>query len=197
MKVLFAFALLLGILLSRVSHADTSKDFVRVACVPAAGMLDVEYRYLHDSVAGARTDQDKKRKAALSREGFHDPRGLKFTCVLGKVTYVISAAQDATSNRMCGGSPEVFLSVTRNGAAFFSDVVFGNSCNGLPFITRFTIGDGPRSWRGRETEVCYSSGKENDSARCEWTFDGSAGFDKRFPIDQDRLGRIVTREERR
>ncbi|MFC5458559.1 hypothetical protein [Massilia niabensis] len=167
MKILFAFALLLGISLCRESHADTSKDFVRIACVPAAGMLDVENRYLHDSVAGARSHQDKKRNKALLQAGFHDPRGLKFTCVLGKVTYVISAEQDATSNRMCGGSPEVFLSVTRNGAAFLSDVVFGSSCNQLPFITRFTVGDGSRSWRGRETEVCYSSGKETDPGRCE------------------------------
>lgn len=196
MKASFVFVLLLGMSLCRLSHADTSNDVVRIACVPEAGLLDVEVRSLHDSVASGPDGQDK-RTEVLARAGFHDPHGLTFTCRLGAITYLISAQQDETSNRMCGGSPEVYLTVTRDGAQLLSDVVVGSSCHELPSITRLTVGDGPGSWRGRETEVCYSSGKAGDPGRCEWTFGKPSAFDRRFPIDEDRLRRIVTRQERR
>jgi hypothetical protein len=195
-KTLITFAVLLSILFCRVSYADTSKDMVRIACIPDAGLLDVEFRSLHDSVAGGVKEQEK-RNALLLQAGFHDPHSLKFACALGGIEYLISAEQGSTSLQMCGGSPEVYLTVMRDGAIFFSGVVFGDSCNRLPSITRFTIGDGPGSWRGRETEVCYSSGKDNHSDFCDWTFGEPAEFNKRFPIDQDRVGRIVRHLERR
>jgi hypothetical protein len=97
---------------------------------------------------------------------------------------------------MCGGDPGVWLTVTRNGEKLFSDVIFGGFC-GAPSVTRITIGDGPKSWRGRETEVCYSSGKDFDPDHCEWTFGGAAEFAKRFPVDQARIQKIVMRQERR
>ena len=198
MKSLFVLVLLLSTLLCRVSHADTSKHFVRVACVPEAGLLDVESRYLHDSVSG---DPDPKgqeeRDTRLTQTGFHDPHGLKFSCVLGGVNYVIAAEQDQVSNRMCGGNPDVYLTVTRDGDKFLSDVIFGESCNQQPSIMRFTVGDGPKSWRGRETQVCYSPGKDGEPDHCDWTFGGPAEFNKRFPIDEDRIRKIVTHQERR
>jgi hypothetical protein len=194
-KAPFVFVLLLGMSLCRLSHADTSNDFVRIACVPEAGLLDVEVRSLHDSIASGPEGQDK-RNEVLARAGFHDPHGLAFTCRLGAITYLISSQQDETSNRMCGGSPEVYLTVTRDGTPLLSNVVTGDSCHELPSITRLTVADGPGSWRGRETKVCYSSGKADDPGQCEWTGEPSK-FERRFPIDADRLQRIVTRQERR
>lgn len=97
---------------------------------------------------------------------------------------------------MCGGDPGVWLTVTRNGKKLFSDVIFGGFC-GAPSVMRLTIGDGLRSWRGRETEVCYSSGKDSDPDQCEWTFGGPAEFAKGFPVDQARIQQIVTHQERR
>lgn len=198
MKTLFVLALLACTLLSRTACADTSKHMVRIACVPEAGLLDVESRLLHDSVSG---DPDpnarEERRTRLAQAGFHDPHGLTFSCVLGAVTYVITAQQDPESNWMCGGSPEVYVNVTRDGDAFLSDVVFGESCKRLPSVIRFTVGDGPRSWRGRETMVCYSSGGEGETDRCDWTFGGPAEFAKRFPVDEGRIRKIVTREEKR
>lgn len=190
------FALLVGTLLFHAAKADTMKDFVRLACVPEAGLLDVEFRNLHDSVAGDPRGPDQ-RNAMLAREGFHDAHGLKFSCELGEVTYSISAEQDPPSERMCGGNPEIYLTVTRGGEKFFTNVIFGESCNRLPSVMRFAVGDGPNSWRGRETQVCYSTGKETDPVVCEWTFGNRANFDKRFPIDGQRLQRIVSHQESR
>jgi hypothetical protein len=185
-------------MLCRETYADTLKHFVRIACVPETGLLDVESRFLHDSVAD---DPDpagqKERDAYLAQSGFHDPRGLQFTCLLGGISYVITAEQDQASDKICGGDPEVYLNVTRNGENFLSHVIFGESCNQLPSVMRLTIGDGPKSWRGRETSVCYFSGKAGEPDHCEWTFGIPAEFDKRFPIDEDRIRKIVTHQERR
>ena len=198
MKTPFILALLASTMLSRTACADTSKHMVRIACVPEAGLLDVESRLLHDSMSG---DPDPKgreeRRTRLAQAGFHDPHGLTFSCVLGAVTYVITAEQGPGSNWMCGGSPEVYVNVTRDGEAFISDVVFGESCKRLPSVTRFTIGDGPGSWRGRETLVCYSSGKEGETDQCDWTSGGQAEFAKRFPVDEQRIRKMVTREKLR
>jgi hypothetical protein len=197
-KSLLVLALLLSTLLCRETYADTSKHFVRIACVPEAGLLDVESRLLHDSVAGyPESEGQKDRDAHLAQTGFHDPRGLQFSCVLGGISYVITAEQDQVSNKICGGDPEVYLNVTRNGEKLLSNVIFGESCNQLPSVMRVTVGDGPKSWRGRETSVCYSSGKEGEPDRCDWTFGIPAEFNKRFPIDEARIREIVTHQERR
>jgi hypothetical protein len=198
MKSLLVLVLLLGTLLCRVTYADTSKHFVRIACVPEAGLLDVESRLLHDSVSG---DPDpagqKERDRGLAQTGFHDPHGLQFSCVLGGINYVITSEQDQVSNRICGGDPEVYLNVTRNGENLLSNVILGESCNQLPSVMRLTISDGPKSWRGRETSVCYLSGKDGEPDHCDWTFGSPAEFNKRFPIDAERIRKIVTHQEHR
>lgn len=193
---IFGFVLVLGILLNQVAKADTMRDFVRISCVPEAGLLDIEYRGLHDSVAVSPNAQDE-RNTVLQRAGFHSPRGLKFSCELDGTIYTISSTQDEPSERMCGGSPEIYLSVTRGNSKILSDVVFGDSCHQLPSVKRITVGDGKQSWRGRETQICYASGKDTDAVFCDWTFGMQAQFDKRFPIDQARVQRIVSHEERR
>lgn len=193
---MFGFVLVIGILLTQVAEADTLKDFVRIACVPEAGLLDIEYRGLHDSVAVSPNSQ-AERNAILERAGFHRPGGLNFSCELDGTMYTISSTQDEPSERMCGGSPEIYLSLMRGNSRILSNVVFGDSCHQLPSVTRITAGDGKQSWRGRETQICYSSGKDNDAGFCDWTFGVQARFDKRFPIDQPRVQRIVMHEEER
>lgn len=196
MKTAFALALLFSMLFCRVAHADTSPGFVRIACVPEAGLLDVEYRSLHDSVS-VDPKMEQERSAQLARAGFHDPHHLEFSCEIGRITYGIVADQDATSEQMCGGVPEIYLTVTRDGERLLSNVIFGQSCNGLPSVMRITAGDGAKSWRGRETQVCYATGKETDPIFCDWTFGKQAEFGKRFPLDQKRVERIATRAEYR
>lgn len=193
---IFGVVLVISILINPVARADVMKDFVRISCVPEAGLLDIEYRGLHDSVAVSPNSQ-AERNAALERAGFHSPRSLKFSCELGGTMYTISSTQDEPSERMCGGSPEIYLSVMRGNSKILSDVVFGDSCHQLPSVTRITAGDGKQSWRGRETQVCYSSGKDKAPVFCDWTFGVQAQFDKRFPIDQARVQRIVGHEEKR
>lgn len=197
MKNLIALVLLLGTLVAGISRADTSADFVRIACVPENGLLDVEARTLHDSVAGNPAAEKSRVATALSKAGFHRPRGLRFTCDLDGAVYVITAEQGETSNTMCGGSPDVYLTVTRDGTALFSDVVFGASCSMRPSVMRFTIGDGAKSWRGRETMVCYATGTGEDPEHCEWTFGTPADFNKRFPVDQNSVGRMGSRKSPR
>ena len=196
MKATFALVLLLSVLFCRVAHADTSPGFVRIACVPAAGLLDVEYRALHDSVS-VDPKREQERSAQLARAGFHDPHHLKFSCVIGGITYAIVADQDPGSERICGGDPEVYLTLMRDGEKLLSNVIFGESCNRLPSVMRITAGDGPNSWRGRETQVCYATGNEADPAFCDWTFGQQLEFDKRFPLDQKRVERIAARAEYR
>jgi hypothetical protein len=198
MKSLLVLAFLFGTLLCGVSRADTSKHVVRIACVPEAGLLDVDSRLLHDSVSSDPSPAGRAaRDTRLAESGFHDPHGLNLTCVLGAASYVVTAEQDPTSDRICGGDPEVYLTVTRDGAPFFSNVVFGESCNRMPAVMRFTVGDGPKSWRGRETSVCYLTGKEDGPEHCDWTFGAAAEFSRRFPIDEERVRNIVAHEERR
>lgn len=196
MKYVTPLVLLLGMLLLRTAHADTSPDFVRIACVPENGLLDVEARQLHDSVAG-QPRAPSGPGTALSRAGFHRPDGLRFTCDLDGARYTISSEQGESSNAMCGGSPPMSLTVTRNGTVIFSDVMFGYSCLQRPSLMRFTIGDGAKSWRGRETLACYATGQDGDVDQCEWTSGSDAEFNKRFPVDQAAIGRIVNRNTRR
>lgn len=197
MKFMMMLMLILGTLVPGASHADTSADFVRIACVAENGLLDVAYRSLHDSVSGNREADKSGVSTALSIAGFHRPRGLRFTCDLDGAEYIITASQAETTNFMCGGSPDIVLTVTRNGAGLFSDVVFGASCQQLPSLMRFTIGDGAKSWRGRETEACYATGKDAEPEHCEWTFGPQAAFDERFPVDQNVIDRIVKRNRPR
>ena len=186
--------LMIGMLAPGLSYADTSFDFVRITCVPENGLLDAEYRSLHDSVAGKPGADKSALSAGLSNAGFHRPRGLQITCDLGGVKYVIAAEQDETSNAMCGGSPDIVLNVTRNGIVLFTDVVFGYSCKELPSLMRFTIGDGEKSWRGREMRACYASGDDRDPERCEWTSGPQQAWPAaRFPVNQEAIKRIVKR----
>lgn len=193
-----AFALVLFLLSLHGARADTTQGFVRIACVPEAGLLDIGYRGLHDSIAGSGAPGTQAgRNAVLERAGFYLPRGLAFTCKLGDATYTVSSQQDDMSQRMCGEDPEIGLTLTRGSEKLLSDVNFGESCHQQPSVMRITIGDGPRSWRGRETQVCYATGKWDDAQACDWTFGAQAVFDKRFPLDQERVRKIVGREERR
>jgi len=192
----FVFTLLLVAL--HGARADATQDFVRIACVPEAGLLDIEYRGLHDSVAGSGAPGTQaERNAVLARAGFYLPRGLAFTCKLGDATYTITSQQDDISERMCGASPEIALTVMRGKEKLLAGVYFGESCHQQPSVMRITVGDGPRSWRGRETQVCYATGKDGDAQSCDWTFGAQAAFDKRFPLGQERVQKIVGREERR
>lgn len=196
MKSVVAFALFLCLLSAGVTRADTSKHVVRIACVPEAGLLHVESADLHDSVASDPSG-GTGRIASLTEAGFHDPHQLATSCVLGAATYLITATQDETSNYLCGGDPEVYLTVKRDGQPFLVGVVFGASCKQLPGVARLMVADGPASWRGRETQVCYTTGKAADPEVCDWTQGASARFNQRFPLDEARVQRIAIGQERR
>jgi hypothetical protein len=194
MKKAIWFALFLYALTLNSAQADTNVDFVRIACVPENGLLDVEYRSLHDSVAGpADARKALGRADPLEKAGFYRPSGLAVTCQLGGVQYVVKADQGEQTNFLCGGSPAISLTVSRDGVLLFSDVIFGDSCSGRPSLMGFSIGDGPKSWRGRETKACYATGKDSDPHVCDWTFGSKAQFDKEYPVDQGAIDRIVNR----
>ena len=171
------------------ARADTTYGFVRIACVPETGLLDIEYRSLHDNVVGHGAGGRALEPAdALAKNGFFNARGLASRCTLGDSAYAISASQDVRSNRMCGGSPDIYLSVTRNGAPFVTDVVFGESCPGLPSLKRLTLGDGPTNRRRPEAQLCYLTGGARPLEQCEWVFDD---LGRRFPLDQAAVRRFV------
>jgi hypothetical protein len=186
------------------ARADVTYDFVRYACVPENGMLDVEYRGLHDSVAGIRSDDPAESPKVLQQQGFYRARGFQAACQIGTATYVIKASQGEPSNAICGGAPSVYLDVTRNGKPMFRNVVFADQdCNGQPSLQRFTIGEITPAWRdGPEALACYSSGRDDAAIPgaqppqvCQWTF-GADGFGKRFPVDEDAIRRIFVRAQK-
>jgi hypothetical protein len=182
------------------ARADNTYDFVRIACVPANGMLDLEYRRLHDSVAGALWKDPRESPKSLLEHGFHRARGLDTSCTIGKATYVIRATQDEETGGLNGACPEVFLDVSRNGKPFFRKVVLGDSCNGHPSLRRFTVGEFTRQG-GPEAEVCYTSAGDQglplyqERQACEWIF-GEQDFAKRFPVDEAAIASFFTRLNR-
>jgi hypothetical protein len=189
------------VLVSGWARADVTYDYVRIACVPETGLLDVQYRGLHDAVTGRRVGDTAQSRAALEAHGFYRPRGLLFTCKLGDVSYVIKAEQDEPREQgMCSADPAVWLDVSRNGAPMFRKVVFGGNCEQMPALTRLTIGDGlpPESWAppdsATEAHVCYTSGRDNESETCKWLF-GKREFAKTFPLDQHGIARLAGRPE--
>lgn len=68
MKKPIMFALLLGPLMANVAHADTMKGLVRISCVPVIGLLDIEFRELHDSVAADPTDPQSNKMCGADPE---------------------------------------------------------------------------------------------------------------------------------
>ena len=191
MNYLKTLAVICAALCCQLARADTSYDFVRIACVPETGMLDVEYRMLHDTVAGKDTPGRTQKIEALARNGFHDPRALQFKCMLNGVNYLVSATQDRPSNGMCGGSPDIVLNVARNGVRLFKDVIFGNSCRREPSVRRLMLAEPVMARGEREANICYSNGDENAAEQCQWIFDSADAFRKAFPIDQDAVGRYL------
>jgi hypothetical protein len=185
-------ALILGAVLSFPCKADKINEFVRIACVPENGMLDIDYRQLHDSISSKPTGASDQSLTTLAKAGFHRPSGLKFTCELGEAKYAIDAQQDAASNLLCGASPAINLNITRNGSALLSNVTFGKSCSGRPSIMRITIGDGKNSWRGREMETCYATGDDMGALHCDWTGGADSVFAKRYPVDDAAIKKITT-----
>lgn len=189
------------------ARADVTYDFIRYACVPENGMLDVEYRGLHDAVAGALWDKPTETPKALQRQGFYRARGFQATCTVGKATYVIRATQDLPNEHvMCGETPEVYLDVTRNGKPLFHDVVFGDdSCSNVPSLKRFTVGEITFPWRREgppEVQACYSNGRPDTYEAgleprqiCQWTF-GEEDLRKRFPVDEDAIRKRMVRPQK-
>jgi hypothetical protein len=195
MKSFIAFAGLLLALASGAARADVTYDFVRVACVPEVGMLDVEYRGVHDTVAGDMHDGDMRRANALRQYGFYPARGLDMSCKLGQVVYRIKAEQGPeVENVMCGASPEVRLTVTRNGAPVLREVLLGINCESQPAVQRITFADGPGIMRDTEATVCYLSNDVGvDKTYCDWFWEKNGDFKKKFPIDQDKVRARVER----
>jgi hypothetical protein len=181
------------------AYADQSYDFVRISCLPENGLLDVEYRLLHDSVAGYLWKDPRESPKPLQKHDFYRARGLDTSCTVGSATYVLKASQDEETEAHNGGCPEVFLDVTRNGKPFFRHVVLGGSCNGHPSVMRFTIGELTRSGEP-EAEVCYTSAADQmlslyrERQSCEWIF-GNQDFGKKFPIDEAAIRRFTDRVE--
>lgn len=183
----FVFALFV-LVACNAARADTSYDFVRLTCVPETGLLAIEYRSLHDAVVGA--NAQRVPSPALARHGLHRPQNLDQACQLRGARYRITAKQAPTSNFMCGGSPEIYLSVARNGVALVDSVAFGYSCNQYPSVQSITLGDGLKGRHEREARICYSTGRDNEPERCEYEPD----FKKTFPLNQDAVRRATGRD---
>jgi hypothetical protein len=170
------------------ARADWGFDFVRLACIPESGYLQLEYKVVsgRDVLTDAQLDDTKtaERLRAWERHGFLDPHHLKRTCRLAEATYVIETAQaPPAASGTCGGAPRIALDVTHNGERLFTDVPLGPNCIRGPGVANVEVSEPPAGWGGRTMTVCVFNDAEQ--TRCKYLADDEAlGAG---PITEDRV----------
>jgi hypothetical protein len=171
------------------AHADYDVPFVRVACIPEARLLDIEFRPMHNgNVAGT-------PKQVWPKHGFYDPTRLDLKCTLPQSSYRIVTSQEHPEYGHCVAYPEVRFSLLRNGATLVRDIVLGESCPaGAPSITRLTIQEAVPGYTDTEAEVCVRYGADGAQSRCDWVF-GGENFKFVFsPLDTERLDELAPQD---
>jgi hypothetical protein len=161
---------------ARPAYADDgyySPNFIRISCIPEAQYLDVEYQ----AVEMMKYDATSKSKGIWEKHGFYDPRNLTYKCKLAGVEYKIVTSLGPEGEMQCGGAPEIFFSLFRNGKPMLDDVVFGYSCFRHQSVKNITIQDGRPGWYDRRLEICPLSGDD----KCKYFFDRDGSG--KFPVD--------------
>ena len=178
------------------AFADYSYDFVRISCIKEIQFLDIEYKSIHNTaIDSIFADRDSPLKI-WSKHGFFSPKKLYYECPFAhtdtyyssQITYKLVTKQAEGGNGMCGGAPEIFLSLYRNNELFIDNVVFGGSCIGNSSISHIYI-SGVSGKYPEEAQICFqknSTTGEPPQEKCEWFFDNE-NFTKfkKFPINQE------------
>lgn len=191
MQARLLIAYLMLILVSPTAQADFHYDFVRIACIKATRFLDIEYHPIHNSAVDAEPDEPTKSRFDIwAKHGFFAPGNLTYKCSLPESEYKVIASQNDWGNGMCGGAPEIYLSLYKNNKPLLNNIVFGGSCFGNHSITKISIQDGKSGWYAREFQICFQSnpsdGGDSGRTNCEWFFD-----ENNFPIDQKSMQRFL------
>lgn len=179
--------LLIAVVFSKNSYADFDYQFLRVACIPETGFLDISHQFIHNTAIDASV---KNVYQIFEKNGFYIPHKLDIKCKLSEGEYRIVTSQAEIYGGMCGATPEISLSLYRNDKLMIKNLVFGYSCFNNPSVNQIYIQDSKKEYP-TEIEVCLSNNNSDDKLRkekCEWFFDTYKDqYEKMFPLDSKRL----------
>lgn len=183
MKHAWSAPLLLAI--AAAAHADYTVDFARIACIPQARFLDIEYRGIHNSAVDAPADSADGGDA-WARNGFFAPGDADVRCKLAESDYRVVVTRDEIRELgMCGAAPLAYLTLYRNGKVVLDKAIFGQPCFPRHSITRVTIQDGKAGYYSREAEICLRN-HQTSQTDCTWSFDLRDDWPQ-VPLGQDAV----------
>jgi hypothetical protein len=188
---IFILSYLLFCFIATTSLADEF-EFIHVSCIPETRYFEVEYKSVPTDAVLIGTDYEKEGKQRLNawkKRGYYEPSNFSYECKLPDSTYLITANQPpGRESGMCGASPSITLSLTRNGDKWLNNVVFGANCFGVPSIMRISIRDGQEGWDTRNADLCILP--SNDIPEyCEYLSETYQDIGKVMPLTQEDLAR--------
>ena len=168
-----------------LAHADSTVDYVRIACMTDIHLLDIEYRTIHySSSTPLYGEATASGKDAWSNNGFFAPNNLERQCVFPWSKFrIVTTQKEASASGRCGASPEIKLSLYLDDKALVKNAIFGDSCSENHSITRISVRDGMNNGKPHEVEICFKNGQNNIS-RCELFFQDIEQSWAIFPFDQ-------------
>lgn len=177
------------------ASADWSMDFVRITCIPEARYFRFDFTPVSGSAVllEAQFDEIKRKQKlqAWEKQGYYEATNLNYECSLPESTYKITATQPPARERgMCGGTPQITLSLIRNGTPILDKVIFGDDCFGGPTVLGAEITDGLQGWDTRQMTLCLSPG-DNSPKKCEFLSETSSAISKAIPINQEKVDKYV------
>jgi hypothetical protein len=156
-------------LICGLAHADQLQEFVRIACIPEARELRIDYVTFDagNAFSGVTTPAEgKARERAWARNGFFEPDHLTKTCELASATYRVVTTQGAPrATGLCGASPTIYFSLFQGKERLLNQVALGDACGNLPNVRSVDVFDGREGWASWTWSVCVSP-QGDAPARC-------------------------------
>ncbi len=151
------------------AKADQAMEFVRIACIPEALELRIDYAAVvaGDALVGVTTpEQGRNRYRAWADKGFYLPAHLIRTCKLAASTYRVAATQaEPRPSGRCGAAPPIRLSIYQDKETVVKDVTLGDACGDSPNVRSIEIFNGQQGSGNWSWWVCVSPSGDA-SAKC-------------------------------
>ncbi|QEY14719.1 hypothetical protein D0C16_01250 [Cellvibrio sp. KY-GH-1] len=187
MKKLFSI-FLLAMVISNNTYADYDYQFLRIACIPEAGFLDISHQFVHNTAIDVPV---KNVYQIFEESGFYSPHKLDIKCKFAGGEYRIVATQEEPYSGMCGATPDILLSLYRNEKLMIENVIFGYSCFNNPSVNKIYIHASKNEYPPKEMEVCLSNNSSTEKVKkeeCKWFFSNYIeSYEKMFPLNSNRL----------
>jgi len=176
------------ILFSEKSFSDFDYQFLRIACIPETGFLDISHQFIHNTAIDLPI---KNVYQSFEKSGFYSPHKLDIKCKFSGSEYRIVTTQPEIYSGMCGATPEITLSLYRNNKLMIEKIVFGYSCFNNPSIDHIYIQDSNLEYPPSEMQVCFNNNNSDENLKketCEWYFDKyKEDYEKIFPLNSSGL----------